>query len=167
MKYVGNFSDWIKPEYIEYILNNPGTTRPGGGPNPDVSEFKKAKEAGYDLSSTMWHIYESHTFPFTVTLPFEHDGDFIWWAIKMTPGQQMPFHRDPHTSQTDFRDVKRYWMTFQDYEPGHIFMYDTQVLTNYKKGDVYEYPDAQEIHGACNIGYNPRITFHFSTFYRV
>lgn len=167
MKYIGNYASWIKQEYIDYILSNDGTKRPGGGPNPDVHEFTDAKNAGYDLTGTWWHIYEPKTFPFNVTLPFEFDGDFIYWCIKMKPGHYMPMHRDPHTLIDRYRDVKRFWMPLQDYEPGHIFMYNKEVLTDYKKGDIYMYDDAQELHGACNIGYNTRITFHFSTFYRV
>lgn len=163
MKYVGNYKDWIKDEYIDYILNNDGTCRPGGGRNPDTEEFRVATKAGYDLSRTLWHIYEKDTFPFNIEMPFM-EGECLWWGIKMTPGQYMPMHRDPHTYDVPTTHCRRFWMSFADYEPGHIFMHDNQVLTDYKKGDVFEYTDSQLLHGACNIGYTPRITFHFSTF---
>lgn len=162
MIYVGNYADWIKPELIEFMLTSDGTSRPGGGPNPDSEEFRKATSSGYDLTSTYWYIYEPHTLPLDITMPFDNRKDFIWWGIKMKPGNFMPVHRDPHTSE--LANCKRYWMALQDWEPGHIFMYNKEVLVDYKKGDVFCYPDAQEIHGACNIGYNVRLTFHFSTY---
>ena len=163
MKYVGNFCTWIKPEYIDHMTNTNGTSRPGGGANPDSEEFQKAKEHGYDLSQTYWYIYEPHTFPFDIELPFESNLTFMWWGIKMNPGNFMPVHRDPHTYDPNHTNVTRYWMALQDWEPGHIFMYEDQVLVNYKKGDVYSYPDPQAIHCACNIGNSPRLTFHFTT----
>lgn len=163
MKYIGNFNEWIKPEFIDYMMNNDGTSRPSAGGNPDSEEFRKAKEHGYDLSQTYWYIYEPNTFPFKVELPFSSELDFIWWGIKMKPGNFMPVHRDPHTYNEKYKNLTRYWMALQDWEPGHIFMYEDQTLVNYKKGDVYSYPDPQAIHCACNIGNTPRLTFHFTT----
>lgn len=166
MMYVGNFADWIKDEYLEYVLNNPGIPRPGGGHNPDSEEFRKAKEHGYDLSQVYWYHYtnDNDSFPLSLELPFDNDKDHMWWFIKMKPGNFMPIHRDPHTYDPEFYDVKRYWMALQDWEPGHIFMYEDQTLVNYKKGDIYCYPDPQAIHCACNIGNTTRLTFHFSTY---
>jgi hypothetical protein len=164
MKYVGNFVDWIKQEYIDYMLANDGTPRPAGGRNPDSEEFKKAKEHGYDLGQVYWYIFESDTFPFDIQKPFNDGHEYLWWGIKMNPGNFMPIHRDPHTYDPSLYEVKRYWMSLQDWEPGHIFMYEDQVLVNYKKGDIYCYPDPQAIHCACNIGNTPRLTFHFSTY---
>lgn len=167
MDYIGNYASWIKQEYIDFMLNNDGTPRPGGGRNPDSEEFRKAKEHGYDLSQTYWYIYEHDTFPFTMSLPFEINNgiDSLWWGIKMNPGNFMPIHRDPHTQDSSIYDCKRYWMALQDWEPGHIFMYENQTLVDYKKGDIYCYPDSQAIHCACNIGNSTRLTFHFSTYY--
>lgn len=164
MIYIGNYVNWIKQEYLDYMLSNDGTPRPGGGRNPDSEEFRKAKEHGYDLSKVYWYIYESDTFPFNMSLPFDNRKDFIWWGIKMNSGNFMPVHRDPHTFDPKLYNCKRYWMSLQDWEPGHIFMYDRQVLVDYKKGDIFMYPDSQELHCACNIGNNTRLTFHFSTY---
>lgn len=164
MNYVGNYTDWIKQEWIDYLLVNDGTLRPGGGDNPDSEEFRKAKDRGYDLTKTYWHHFSNKSCPLEILPPFLLNEDFIWWFIKMTPGQFMPVHRDPHTYDSEIRNVKRYWMALQDWEPGHIFMYEDQVLSNYKKGDLYCYPDPQAIHCACNIGNTTRLTFHFSTY---
>ncbi len=164
MDFVGNYSDWIKQEYIDYMISHDGTKRPSGGRNPDSEEFRKANERGYDLNQTYWYHYESDTFPFDITLPFDSDLKSIWWGIKMNPGNFMPVHRDPHTFDPTFYDVNRYWMALQDWEPGHIFMYEKQVLVDYKKGDIFVYPDPQALHCAANIGNNTRLTFHFSTY---
>lgn len=164
MIFIGNYKEWVKDEYVEFMSSNDGTSRPGGGPNPDSEEFKIATAAGYNLTSTYWYIYEPHTFPFELTIPFDNHLDNIWWGIKMNPGNFMPMHTDPHTH--DFKNCKRYWIAMQDYVPGHIFQYKDEILTNYKKGDIFQYPDANEIHGAANISYTKRLTFHFSTYER-
>ena len=52
MKYIGNFADWIKPEWIEYLLSNEGSKRPSGGENPDSEEFRISTSVGYDMTKT-------------------------------------------------------------------------------------------------------------------
>lgn len=161
MKFIGNYKDWIDPKVIDYIMTHDGTPRPSGGRNPNSQEFVEAAKVGYDMSMTYWYIYEPDTLPFDITPPIEHDGNIIWWFIKMLPGNIMPMHRDPHVSQKE--NCTRYWMPMQDYQPGHVFIYDKELVVDYKAGDLLAYPDANEIHGACNIGYTPRITFLFTT----
>jgi hypothetical protein len=80
----------------------------------------------------------------------------------MSPGDFMPMHVDPHTLYQP--GSQRYWIAFQDWQPGHIMMYEDRVITNYKKGDIYSYEDANALHGAANIGYVPRIVLQVSTY---
>ncbi len=47
-------------------------------------------------------------------------------------------------------------MPFQDWEVGLVFMHQDKTITNYKKGDVFEY-DASILHCAVNISLVPRI----------
>jgi hypothetical protein len=164
MLFVGNYKDWIKPEWIEFLLANDGTKRPSGGENPDCEEFRMATSVGYDMTKTYWHHYTGAKFPFEIAPPFTTDKKYMWWFIKMTPGQFMPMHRDPHITQDGFTNCTRYWVALQDYDPGHIFIQGTQVLVNYKAGDIWSYDDANEIHGACNIGFTTRLTAHFTTY---
>ena len=165
MKYIGNFKEWITEECINYLLHNDGTVRPNTpGKNPNVQEFIEAERVGYDMSKTWWHIYEQLDFPIDIKIPFDSDKKTIWWFIKMTPGGMMPIHRDPHVSATGINDPKRYWMALQDYVPGHIFVYKNFMITDYKAGDIWMYTDPNEIHGACNISYVPRLTFQFTTY---
>lgn len=165
MKFIGNFAEWIKPEWIEYLLTNDGSKRPSGGENPDSEEFRIATSVGYDMTKTYWHHYTGIKFPFDVTPPIPTNKEIMWWFIKMTPGQFMPMHRDPHvTADDDKHNCTRYWMPLQDYEPGHVFIYNKDFMVDYKAGDLWTYDTANEIHGAANIGYKPRLTFQFTTY---
>jgi hypothetical protein len=162
MKYLGNYAEWIQTEWLDFIKDNDGTCRPGGGRNPDSEEFRKAAEHGYDLTQTYWYIYEPDTFPFDVKSPIPLDGEFLWWFIKMNPGDKMPMHKDPHALVE--KNSKRYWMALQDYEPGHVFIYEDQLATGYKKGDLFVYDDSKALHGACNIGWSTRMIACFSSY---
>jgi hypothetical protein len=165
MKYLGNFAEWIDPAVIEYLLAHDGTKRPGGGTNPDSEEFRIATSVGYDLTNTYWHHYDDKSTPLKIIPPFDNNKSCMWWFIKMTPGQFMPMHRDPHvTVDHEKHNCTRYWMPLQDYAPGHIFVYNNEFMSNYRAGDLWSYDDANEIHGACNIGYTPRLTFQFTTY---
>ena len=60
MKYLGNFR-FIKDEWINEILSKEGKARPRDWPAVNAvesSEYAKAKEAGYDLNSVHWWVYE-------------------------------------------------------------------------------------------------------------
>jgi hypothetical protein len=162
MIYHGNYNNWIQPEWIEYMITHDGTPRPSGGRNPDSEEFKKATSVGYDLSQTYWYIYEPDTFPFIVTPPIDIEEKFLWWFIKMLPGNIMPMHQDPHALEE--KNSKRYWMPLQDYSPGHVFIYEKQLAIDYKKGDLFEYDNSHALHGACNIGWSPRLIACFSSY---
>lgn len=165
MQYIGNFKDWIKPEWVEYLLNNDGTPRPKTtGDNPDCEEVRMATSVGYDLTGTWWQHYCDTSCPLQIVPPIHGDKEHMWWFIKMIPGNYMPMHRDPHVSEPDKTNVVRYWMPLQDYVPGHVFIYNKTLMTDYKAGDLWAYDDANEIHGACNIGFSTRLTFQFTTY---
>jgi hypothetical protein len=166
MKYMGNYRDWIKEDWIYYLLNNNGTLRPKKSEdNPDSEEFTKASKVGYDLSQTYWQHYCNTSCPLIIDPPIIiKNKKVMWWFIKMLPGNFMPMHRDPHVTNDNFINCKRYWMPLQDYEPGHIFIYNKEFMCDYKAGDLWVYDDANEIHGACNIGYGPRLTFQFTVY---
>jgi hypothetical protein len=162
MIHLGNYHNWIQPEWIEYMMSHDGTPRPSGGRNPSSEEFKNAVSTGYDLKQTYWYIYEPDTFPFKIHPPINMDGKFLWWFIKMLPGNIMPMHKDPHALEE--KNSKRYWMPLQDYAPGHVFIYEKQLAVDYKKGDLFEYNNSHAIHGACNIGWSPRLIACFSSY---
>ena len=163
MKYLGNFR-FIKDEWINEILSKEGKARPRDWPAVNAvesSEYAKAKEAGYDLNSVHWWVYEKDDVSFDIEdLPFIN-GEYHWWITKLYPGQFMPVHTDPHTHD---RKCKRSWIPFQDYQPGHIFLYKDTLVTNYLKGDVYSYFNEQDSHGAANIGHTPRIVLQVTEY---
>lgn len=164
MKYIGNFADWIDSNWLDEIHANRGTARPSEGKKPDSleeeSEYAKARAAGYKDDDTFFYMFTKDNTSFDIIPPFI-EGRFHWWITKMLPGNFMPVHIDPHTIFQ--KNSKRYWMPWQDYEPGHLFLYEDQVITNYKKGDLYEYSNSSAIHGAANIGHVPRIVLQIST----
>jgi hypothetical protein len=55
-------------------------------------------------------------------------------------------------------------MPWQDYQPGHVFLYENKFISEYKFGDLYQYYDSNALHGAANIGHVPRIILQVSTY---
>jgi len=51
----------------------------------------------------------------------------------------------------------RYWMPLQDYTAGHVFIYKDKMIADYKAGDVYQFDNETDTHGAANIGHTSRI----------
>jgi hypothetical protein len=156
MKYIGNYKDWIDPKWIDFILSTPGKAMPKTweAETPDETfERENVRRAGYDMNATQWWFYFENNLPFKIEPPWCKKNTYFWFA-KMTPGQQIPLHRDPVTFP-----CKRYWMAMQDYEPGHVFVYGDkgEMLIDYKMGDLYEFDDPQMIHGAANVSFTSRI----------
>lgn len=164
MIYLGNYKDWFKQEWINELLVSTGTPRPSQGKKPDSIqeeyEYSKARAAGYKDDQTYFFMFDKNNVSFEIKPPFI-DGKFHWWITKMLPGNFMPVHRDPHTLYQ--ANSKRYWMPLQDWEAGHIFVYEDKIITNYRAGDVWCYEDATALHGAANIGLTTRLILQVST----
>lgn len=163
MRYLGNYYSWVNPLWEHLVLTRTGQGRPRDWPpSSDVeqSEYKRYKEAGYDLSAVNWWVYEEADLNVSIDPPWTK-GVIHWWITKLLPGQFMPMHVDPHTYE---KSCMRYWVPLQDYHPGHIFMYNDQVITNYRAGDVYEYINPTDLHGAANIGHIPRIILQITEY---
>jgi len=135
--YRGNFANWINPTWRELVLNTVGQARPRD-----------------------WWVYEEHDLNIKISPPW-CTGKTEWWITKLMPGQFMPMHTDPFTH---YETCKRYWVPLQDYQPGHLFVYGNLVLTKYSAGDVYEYINSQDIHGAANIGHMPRVVLQVTEY---
>jgi hypothetical protein len=74
----------------------------------------------------------------------------------------MPMHVDPHTNYQE--NSNRFWIPLQDWESGHIFMYEDQAITSYSEGDVWTYDNPNALHGAANIGFTPRVVLQISSY---
>ena len=162
MNYLDN-KNFIKQEWIDEVMFNDGQARPRDWPATNAiesAEYQRASEAGYDLSSVHWWVYEKQDVSFDINLPWINN-EYHWWITKLYPGQFMPVHTDPHTHE---RPCKRYWIPMQDYHPGHIFLYKDEVIVNYKKGDVFVYDLETDLHGAANIGHIPRLVLQITEY---
>jgi hypothetical protein len=163
MIYNGNFKNWVNDAWVEEIISKAGQARPrdwAAAFTKETEEYKKAVEAGYDLNSIYWWVYEKSDVSFDIIPPWVN-GKYHWWITKLTPGQFMPMHTDPHTHENK---CIRHWVPLQDYCPGHIFIYKDEMISNYKKGDVFSYYDSHDIHGAANISHMPRVVLQVTEY---
>lgn len=166
MKLVGNYKDWIKPEWLEYMANNDGETHPKLDPKEYASanSIAKFREYGYDVdNSIFWYSFEPTTLPFDIKPPFTVDGKVDWWFVKMKCNNFIPFHRDhAPRNECDGLKARRFWMPLQDYVEGHVFIMKDELVKGYKAGDVFEYEDDSR-HGVFNLSMGvTRYTFNFN-----
>lgn len=160
MKYLDNFKKYIPLNLRQRVLDTIGQARPRDWPPSTIvesAEYRKAHEAGYDLTAVHWWVYEEKELGL-LQLPFK---EYHWWITKLYPGQFMPMHTDPHTHD---RSCRRLWIPLQDHEPGHIFVYKNSMVTDYKAYDAFEYYDSQDNHGAANIGHTPRVVLQVTIY---
>jgi hypothetical protein len=71
-------------------------------------------------------------------------------------------HIDPHL--VEVKNPVRYTMFLEDYHPGHIFVWDDKMASNYKAGDVFEWSDPMIVHGCVNISFQTRYTMQITMF---
>lgn len=163
MKYIGNYSEWINPEWIDQVMSKDGQGRPRDWtPVYGVEEeaFERADKIGYDMKSVLWWVYEDKDLDIIISPPW-CVGKIDWWITKLMPGQYMPMHTDPFTH---YENCVRYWIPLQDYHDGHVFVYKDQMISNYKAGDVYQYDLSTDVHGAANIGHIPRLVLQVTEY---
>lgn len=158
MKYIGNYKEIIKEEYINEILNNigfKGQIAPSSIENKDrYKEYELAIEAGWSTETVYWWRYTNENTSIKLEFPWiTSNNSTTWWIVKQTPGQVQPMHVDVDKTN----NCRRYWMPLQDYEPGHILINENYFLSGYKKGDVFEFGTALDLHGSANIGLGTRI----------
>lgn len=180
MIFVGNHGDWIKPEWVEYILSHDGKEMPrwefekngileavARGERAEFCEYQKQYEkAGYKYDSLLYYIYENDDLPFDIGLPpfanLQQGQGYYYNLFKYKPGQVLPIHSDNNTDWE--KNCRRYWMPWLDYTEGHVFIYESQLMTGYKAGDVYQFPNAFGVHSACNLSMTPRILYQLTIF---
>lgn len=177
MKILANYKEWLQPKWVEESLEIPGYRVPMEFFKDDKlskeelaglrEEMDPSEKEIYDVYGTdgiFFHLLESNLFSFDVTRPpwIESDVDFCWEVIKMLPGEFIPVHRD--ILKRNDTNSKRFWVPMLDWQPGHIFMYKDQYITNYKAGDVFLYDDPRELHSAINLGQNVRLIMQVTTY---
>lgn len=171
MKYVLNITDMgITEEELDSwyaaFLEAEGMHRPREGGKPQgpegEAEWQKAIDAGYNPNASYFQMFDESNSPVEIPVFHKCGRARHWWATKMMPGDFMPMHVDPHT--TVQKNAQRFWIPLQDWSIGHIFKYEDEIVTNYKKGDIYDYENAQALHGAANIGLVPRIVLQMTLY---
>lgn len=157
---LGNYKDWIKPEWLDEILSTDGIAAPRDLLKKENmhSEDLRVKDAGYSIDKVYYNLFESDKVNFKLDIPGINKGKVKWWITRMSPGQMMPVHVDPRIGTVE--NVKRYWMPWTDWEQGHIFVYEDKVISNYRAGDLFLMPDSMAVHGAANVGLTTRITLN-------
>jgi len=159
MKYIGNYSHWIKSQWCSEVLSQQGYA---GTLDIDsvynktrYIEFKKFIDAGYSSTQKYWQRYTKDNVSFDVVKPPWMDTlSYDWWIIRMDPSNLQAMHADVDT------DLKcnRFWIPLQDYEPGHVFIINDKLVAGYKAGDVFLFDNPTDLHGAVNLGFSPRLT---------
>jgi hypothetical protein len=171
MNYIGNYHNWIVENNIINLLGSKqGECTPVWQPtrwsgNETLEKFRELARPGYSNNKFFFHQLnagssEMKNYNFVYPELPETRKNKFWWFVKLYPGEFQAMHVDPHL--TELKDFVRYTMFLQDWEPGHIFVYDDKMLSNYKAGDLYEWSDPECVHGPANIGYNPRLTLQIT-----
>lgn len=170
MNYIGNFKSWITEELLAHLKTKDGDHVPVWQPdrwqgNPILDEFREMARPVYSENSPMFHQFNLKSKDmqnFDIVLPTLPDTRkyCFWWFVKLLPGEQQAMHIDPHL--VDVSNPIRYTMFLQNWQPGHIFVYDKTILSNYKSGDVYEWSDPMCIHGVVNASQNIRYTLQIT-----
>jgi hypothetical protein len=153
MEYIGNYKDIIKDEWIDFLINNSGKLLP--------DEKMKAFECDDQFLNmslsfskpTNWYKFETDDLPFTIPWPVDITNNIDWWIIKQLPGQMLPMHIDRNPQDS----TSRYVLMFADYEPGHVLIWDGELISNYKKGDLFKIKDVNASHGGANLSKQVRL----------
>jgi len=191
MIYIGNFKNWLdeNKNIIDKMLGVATGERNGTyheteiqqmygdrRPAPPKEEdlYKETLDlaqlwegAGYKVERVGWEMfYESHLGKFNP--PFPVNSKYEHWFCKMSPGDILPMHDDRFEGKTleellsQGTTVKRYWMACQDELHGHVLAYKNTLLTGYKAGDLYMFEKANDLHGSCNLGFVPKLSYQLT-----
>jgi len=170
--FVTNIKEWITPELLNHLETCTGDTVPVWQPDrwtghPTLDEFREKARPFFENNTPYFQQFNANSkdmqdFPLEIPKFPKTRKNMHWWFIKLLPGQMQTMHIDPHL--VEVKNPVRYSVFLQDYIPGHIFMFDDFMATNYKAGDVFEWNDPECIHAAVNVSYDIRytlqVTFH-------
>lgn len=170
MKYIANYSYWITNSLLNHLKEKEGDYTSVWQPDkwkghPILDAYREKARPAYSQKNVMFHQFNINSkdmqdFPITLPSLPETRKCCFWWFVKLLPSEMQAIHIDPHL--VDVKNPVRYTMFLQDWEPGHIFVYEDKIVTNYKKGDLFEWSDPMIVHGVVNIGYNTRYTLQIT-----
>lgn len=155
---------------MEHLYTHTGDTTQVWQPerwqgHPLLDQYRELARPAYSLKNhdfQQFNVSSVDMQHFKLTLPaLDQIRKYVfWWFVKLNPGQMQAMHIDPHLIEV--KDPVRYTMFLEDFQPGHIFVYDDKMISNYKAGDVFEWSDPMIVHGVVNIGYNTRYTLQIT-----
>lgn len=165
--FLGNNKEWSDKwcqTLLERTLASQGEKRPALRDDDEPwkkDQFAKWYSLGYDISGAEWSMHywcdlgmESVK---DLDMPIELAGNTTeWWLCKINPAKAFPLHTDAFKAHA--KNFRRFWISVQDFKPGHVFVYDDKILAPYKAGDIFEFDDPQLWHAAANLAYEPKIT---------
>jgi len=184
IKYIGNEVEWITDELLTLLETNTGSRLPVWNPNrwhghPLLDKIRNMGEThfGNNIPNDCFTVFYTPTpglenYKFSLPNLIPPQQEITWWFSKLSPGEYQFVHYDARLlgvihNDLDFTNVhrtctlinpKRYTMYLQDYEPGHVFIYEDKMSVNYKKGDIFEWSGPEILHGVANISYTNRYT---------
>ena len=162
MNFITNVSNNINPMWYEHCMLNTGKGVPRDRiVSTDHDAMNSHALDTYKKTEVHHEVFDKDNANFLdVPAFFPNVVKYKWWITKMMPRQFMPMHYDAFKEKIS---LLRLWIPLQDYEPGHVFIYDNKLMADYKAGDMYEYNN-EILHGAANIGFSPRLTLLISIF---
>lgn len=170
MKFIANYKDWITDDLMNHLQTRDGETRPVWQPerwqgHPLLDEFRELCRVGYAHRNHNFQQFNNscadmQNFPIILPDLPEKRNMCFWWFIKLLPGQMQAMHIDPHL--VEVKNPVRYTMFLEDYHPGHVFLYEDFLATNYKAGDLFEWSDPMLVHGCVNISFKTRYTLQIT-----
>lgn len=188
MQYIGNQKEWITNDLLKLLADSNGDNVPlwtpdrwGGHPLLDkMNDEGKAYFKDY-IPDQHFHIFRSTSkdlegYKFVLPELPVVKKHLVWWFVKLNPGEMQLMHYDMHVlgsihSDSEFNNVSnttevnqpvRYTMYLQDWQPGHAFIHYDKTISHYKAGDIYEWSQADLLHGVANLSLTPRFTLQIT-----
>ena len=82
MKYIGNYADWINPDWVNELINATGMGRPRDGKTPDSAkeefEYARARQAGYKDTDVYFWMFDKNNVSFDLPIPPFITGKYHW-----------------------------------------------------------------------------------------
>lgn len=169
-EFIKNEQEWVTPDLLNHLETHTGDTVPVWQPerwtgHSTLDSFREMARPYFKNNTPYFQQFNQNSKDmkdFDIFLPDfpKKRNHCFWWFIKLLPGQMQTMHIDPHL--VEVKNPVRYSMFLQDYIPGHVFVFDDFMATNYKAGDIYEWSDPECVHACVNVSYVPRYTLQIT-----
>jgi hypothetical protein len=171
-EFIKNDRDWITSKLMNHLSTTAGDKIPVWQPERWVGhalldKFREDARPFFEKETPYFQQYNNTSIDmqnFPIQLPElpKKRINCQYWFIKLLPGQMQTMHIDPHL--VDVKNPVRYSMFLQDYVPGHVFVFDDFMATNYKAGDIFEWSEPECIHACVNVSYIIRYTLQITLY---